>query len=102
MFVVTKGALRTPPADTPVLPGIARGVVMELAKKSGMEMREEPLIIDDLLDADEVFLTNAIMHIMPVIRVEKHDINQGRVGEITKWLLGAYRELVYADCRRIE
>jgi branched-chain amino acid aminotransferase len=93
VFVVTGGILRTPPLDTPVLPGIARGVVLELARDSGIELREEPLTIDDLLDADEVFLTNAIMQIMPVIRVEKHDINKARVGEKTRGLITTFRGL---------
>lgn len=98
VFLVTKGVLRTPPIETPVLPGIARAVVLELACDMNLETREEPLIINDLLDADEVFLTNAIMHVMPVIRVEKHDIRQARVGETTHNLLGTFRELVNEEC----
>jgi len=98
VFVVTQGVLRTPPVDTPVLPGITRGVVLELSKILNIETREEPLTINDLLDAEEVFLTNAIMHVMPVIRVEKHDISEGRVGETTRNLLGAFRELVNEEC----
>ena len=48
--------LKTPPLDTPVLPGIARGVVLELARQADVEVLEGPLSIDDLLDADEVLL----------------------------------------------
>ena len=55
-------------------------------------------MIDDLLDADEVFLTNVIMQIVPVIRVEKHDIADGRVGALTTKLIGAFRELVRKEC----
>jgi len=98
VFLVTKGVLRTPPVDTPVLPGTARGVVLELARDMNLETREEPLTINDLLDADEVFLTNAIMHVMPHVRVEKHDIGNARVGETTRNLLGAFRELVNEEC----
>ncbi len=93
VFIVSKGVLRTPPLETPVLPGIARACVLELAAAQEMETREEPLTINDLLDADEVFLTNTIMRVMPVIRVERKDIATGKVGPITQRRLDAYREL---------
>ena len=93
VFIVSKGVLRTPPLETPVLPGIARACVLELAAARELETREEPLTINELLDADEVFLTNTIMRVMPVIRVERKDIAAGKVGPITQRLLDAYREL---------
>ena len=93
VFIVSKGVLRTPPLETPVLPGIARACVLELAAARELETREEPLTINELLDADEVFLTNTIMRVMPVIRVERKDIAEGKVGPITQRLLDAYRAL---------
>jgi branched-chain amino acid aminotransferase len=98
VFIVNEGVLKTPPVDTPVLPGIARGVVLELAGEHGIDAEQTPLTIDDLLDADEVFLTNAIMQVMPVVRVERHDIAEGRVGAITKRLREGYRELTRREC----
>jgi branched-chain amino acid aminotransferase len=98
VFVVSRGVLKTPPTETPVLPGIARGVVLENARRLGIEAAETPLTIHDLLDADEVFVTNSIMQILPVVRVERHDIGEGRVGAMTTRLLNAYRELVRQEC----
>lgn len=94
VFIVRDGGLLTPPLNTPVLPGIARAVVLEEAVKLGFPLVERPLSISDLLDAEEVFLTNSIMQVMPVVRVEKHDISEGRVGPIAKRLLAAYRDCV--------
>ena len=99
VFVVSKGVLRTPPLDTPVLPGIARACVLELAAAAEIETHEQPLTINDLLDADEVFLTNTIMRVMPVIRVERRDIAAGTVGPITQRLLDAYRGLTGKECQ---
>ena len=98
MFIARNGVIKTPPLDTPVLPGIARATVLELAPRAGHAVEETPLSIDDLLDADEVFLTNAILQIMPVIRVERHDIGKGRVGPIARKLLDEYRTLVKKEC----
>ena len=98
VFIATKGVLRTPPLDTPVLPGIARTTVLEIAGQAGIETRQEPLTVSDLLDADEVMLTNAVMQVIPVVRVEQHDIGDGKAGPIAQQLLEGYRALVKREC----
>lgn len=98
VWIVKNEKLKTPALDTPVLPGIARAAVLELAAGQGIGVSECPLTIDDLLDADEVFLTNSIMQVLPVVRVEKHDIRDAKVGAVAKGLLEAYRGLVKKEC----
>ena len=66
----------------------------------GVGFADMPLSVDDLLDADEVFLTNSIMQVLPVVRVERHDIRDAKVGPITRQLQAAYRQLVEAECKR--
>lgn len=102
VFVVEKERLKTPPLDTPVLPGITRAVVLEIAEKSGIQAEECVLTIDNLLDADEVFLTNSIMQVMPVTRVERHDIGTGKVGPMSRRLLEEYRTVVRKECRDVQ
>ncbi len=97
-FIVKNGVLKTPPLGTPVLPGITRAVVLELGGELEIDTQECPLSIDDLLDADEVFLTNVIMQVVPVIRVEKHDIADGHLGPVTKKLMAAFRDRVRKEC----
>ncbi len=99
VFIVRDGALRTPPVDTPVLPGTARAIVLKLAEAEGIPREEAALSVDDLLDADEVFLTNAIMQVMPVVRVERQTIGGGSAGPTTQRLLNRYRELVREECK---
>ena len=98
VFVVRKGVLKTPPLDTPVLPGIVRKEVLDIARALNVEAQEAPITIDELLDADEVLLTNTMMQIMPVVRIERHDIAEGRVGPIAKKLLEEYRNRVKKEC----
>ncbi len=93
VFVVKDGRLLTPPLDTPVLPGITRAIVLELAGRAGISFEERPCTINDLLEADEAFLTNAIMEIMPVTQVEKKGIGAEKPGATTKQLAEAYREM---------
>jgi branched-subunit amino acid aminotransferase/4-amino-4-deoxychorismate lyase len=94
LFVVKGGKLKTPAVDTPVLPGVTRAVVLELAAAAGIPAEEGPCSIDDLLEADEVFLTNAIMEVMPVTRVERRGIGAEKPGSVTLALGEAYRKVV--------
>lgn len=98
VFLIKDDVLRTPPVDTPVLPGVTRAAVLELAKAAHVEFTETPLTLDDLLGADEVFLTNVIMQIMPVVQIEKHVVGNGEVGPNVKRLHESFKELVRQEC----
>ncbi len=98
IFLVKDEVLKTPARDTPVLAGIARDAILEIARNQRIDFVETRLTIDDLLGADEVFLTNSIMQVMPVIRVEKHDVGGGKPGAMTQRLSQAFRELVEQEC----
>jgi len=68
--------------------------VLEAAIADGILPHERMLSIDDLLAAREVFLTNAIMGVMPVTAVEKHVVADGKSGEATRRLSDGYRAMV--------
>ncbi len=100
VFLVKDSALYTPPIETPVLAGVARKTVCQLALKNSIELFENNLYIDDCLSADEVFLTNVIMQIMPINSVEKHTVGKGKPGPVTKKLQKDYEELIKTECRK--
>ncbi len=100
VFLVKDSVLHTPPIETPVLAGIARKTVCQIALKNYIKLVEKELYIDDVLAADEIFLTNVIMQIMPVTAVEKHTVGDGKVGMMTKRLRKSYDELVESQCRK--
>ncbi|OHB55044.1 MAG: hypothetical protein A2Y07_01425 [Planctomycetes bacterium GWF2_50_10] len=92
IFIVKNGKLLTPSVNTPVVPGIVRRHVLAIAKANGIETIEGDLFITDLLEADEVFLTSTVMHILPVIKVESHAVKDSRPGSITAKLTAAFAE----------
>jgi branched-subunit amino acid aminotransferase/4-amino-4-deoxychorismate lyase len=98
VFIIKDSALFTPLLNTPILPGIARKTVIELAAGSAMRCSEKDLNINDLLDADEVFLTNVIMQVMPVTKIEKHDVGEGKVGPVAKELQKRFDDFVRKSC----
>jgi len=94
IFLVTNGVLKTPGLDSGILPGITREVILELASKLGIKAIEQDTGLDELYQAEEAFLTNSMVEIMPLIEVDGKLIGDGRPGAVTKRLMAAYRELV--------
>ena len=94
VFSVANGVLTTPPEDSGFLPGITREVVIELARKEGLDVREAPLALDELLAADEAVLTGSVKEVMPLIAINERRIGSGSPGPITRLLQQRYREAV--------
>jgi D-amino acid aminotransferase len=90
VFIVKDSNVFTPPLSTPVLPGIARKYVLQVAAENAIEVTEKDLIINDLLAADEVFITNTLMQILPIAAVEAHVVGDGKVGAVTKKLTDVF------------
>jgi Amino-transferase class IV len=74
LFAVREGTLWTPPADGRILAGMARAALLEIARAEGLETREAPLHRDDLLDADETFLTNSVRGIEPAVELDEQPL----------------------------
>jgi len=100
VFLVNDSVLYTPPIGTPVLAGVARKTICEIALKNSIKLVEKDLYIDDVLSADEIFLTNVIMQIMPVSKVEKHNVGDDKVGPMTKELQKEFDEFIKRQCRK--
>ncbi len=99
VFLVREGVVRTPPRDTPVLPGIVRDAVLELCAHLDIPHDQEtPLYVRDMLDAEEIFLTASCSGIRPVHRVEAHTVGSGQPGEVTQRIMAAYRDLLEKEC----
>ncbi len=94
LFLVKEGRLKTPALDPHVLPGITRQVVLELARESGVPCDETGLLADDVYRADEVFLTNSAIEILPVRAADGRPIGEAVPGELTRSLCGRFRERV--------
>ena len=100
VFLIKDSVLYTPPIQTPVLAGVARKTVCQLAFENSVKLVEKNLYISDVLEADEIFLTNVIMQVMPVCAVEKHTVGDGKVGPITKKLMKYFDEFIENECRQ--
>lgn len=79
VFALLDGALLTPRLDQCGVHGTLRSVIMEHSSRWGFPVREATLWLDSLRHADEVFLTNAVVGVLPVSRLEKWALATGPV-----------------------
>ncbi len=94
IFIVHNEVVKTPPVKTGILEGITRMVVINLARESGRSVIEEEMTRYDLFNADECFLTGTAAEIVPVSKIDRRTIGNGRPGPVTLDLLQRFRELV--------
>ena len=98
IFIVKKGVLRTPSLKTGILQGITRDLVLHLARKEKVPAREVLMRPKDLAGADECFITNTTVEVMPVTSIDGHQVGDGRPGPITAKLMNAYKnEVLHYD-----
>ncbi len=93
VFLVRNGVLLTPPIEAGILEGVTRQAVIELARDSGVEVREIPLTKHDVYIADECFLTGTAAEVIPVVKVDDREIGDGRPGPVTRDLLERFHKL---------
>jgi len=92
LFIAKNQVVRTPVANGTFLAGITRARVMELLRCDGVQVTEETVRFDDVLDADEVFLTGNYPKVLPVVRVEDRDYQEGPVSRLARDLYFSFAE----------
>ncbi len=93
VFVVSAGIVHTPPLVEGILPGIARAAVLRTGKNA---IREISVSTSQLFDADEVFITNSILGVMPVAEVDGRRFDVAH-NPVTRSIMEAYRALELAS-----
>jgi len=94
IFLASNGELITPSLESGVLPGITREAVLEIARAANIKTMERQVELKELIEAEEAFVTNSILELMPLTLLDGKPIGTGKPGQLTKELLAAYRKLV--------
>jgi branched-chain amino acid aminotransferase len=95
IFIIKNGQIATPSAEAGILHGITRQFVLnEIAPEMGFEVTEKMMKLDEVLNADEVFLTGTAAEIIGVNQIDDRTIGNGKVGAITKKLAQEFRKRV--------
>ena len=97
VFFVTDGTLRTPSLDGPVLPGVTRSVVLELAREAGVPAETGAYAPEDVRTADEAFVTNTTWEVRPVASVDGRTVGGGATTRRLARLFDRRVERLYGD-----
>ena len=94
IFLVSEGKLSTPSLESGILPGITREAVLEIARDLNIKTVERQVELRELSRAEEAFVTNSIIEVMPLTWLNGEPIGTGKPGKLTRNLMAAYKELV--------
>ncbi len=97
-MIVRDGELWTHPADRWILNGVTRQLVLERADAAGIPIREKAFGSDEMLDADEVFLTGTTIHVTAITQIDGQKINTGQPGPVTMGLHEAFNLHIHTQC----
>jgi len=92
IFLVNNGILCTPEPSSGCLKGIARQQVMRIAKRFKIKVQEMKIMPKDLKIAEEIFVTNAVLGIMPVKSVDGKRIGKGHKPGVTQRISKIYKK----------
>ncbi len=99
LFFIKDNCIYTPSVDTGILPGITRAWLIELAEQKGLTVEKGLYTWEQLVQADEVFVTNSVQEMVPVVRLLEDNreliVGDGQIGEHTIMLCTAYESEAY-------
>jgi 4-amino-4-deoxychorismate lyase len=100
LFFVKSGKLFTPSIETGILAGITRQWVIEQAELLGFEVEQGLYALDDLQNADEVFITNSVQELVAVNKIFLHsgEFTSFNIGPICTTLAQHYEQLRRGMC----
>ena len=96
VFIVKDGVVATPVLDHQILPGISRQIVIESMRSDGsIQVQERVVTMEEVRNADEVWITNSSKHIGPVVELDGEPVGDGRVGLVWERVMTIYEAAKY-------
>lgn len=93
-WAVVDGVAVTHPLTNLILPGISRGLVLEVAAERGIPVAERPIMVEELARAEEAFFTGTTGEVRPCVRIDGRDVGDGTVGPVTKALSEGFHAMI--------
>lgn len=91
VFIVKNGKIITPAKDECLLPGITRDLILEIAAAAGLDYSETDISLEDLQNADEIWLSSSTKEILPVTLLDGKPVGNGKPGACWKDMLARYQ-----------
>jgi len=100
VFAVIKGEIVTPPLSASILGGITRESIIQIVQDGKMKFAERNISPEELLKAEEVFVTGTASEVEPVIDVAGRKIGNGEAGPVTRKLAELYHGIISGKNRK--
>lgn len=100
--IVKNGTVITHPANNLILNGITRQKVKQVCEQNQIPFEEKEFTVEEVLQADEVFLSGTTVEVTPIVEIEKKKISGGTPGEVTKRLQKLIKDEIEKECGNIE
>lgn len=94
IFIVKDNCIITPPKSELILPGITRDLVVELARANDVCLEERAVSMDELLAANEVWMTSSTKEILPIVRINNESVGSGKPGPMHARMLAIYQDYI--------
>ena len=94
IFLIKDDILITPPLSSSALDGITRNSIISFSKEIKLKTKVRKISKNELVSADEVFLSGTAAEITPIIKIEQKRIGNGKLGPITKTIMKTYADIV--------
>jgi len=90
-YVVINGTIHTSPKDEKILPGITRKVVITLATKAGIPLLEQAVTLNQLKQADEVWMSSSTKEVLPITLLDGDEVGSGIPGPVWQQIDALYQ-----------
>ena len=90
VWIIKKNRIYTHPSNTDILKGITRTVIKKIIKDENLFLLEKSFTLNQLFNADEVFVTSSGSLVTPILQIDNRKINFGKIGRLTKKLANLY------------
>ena len=99
IFIVKDGVIITPPKSHALLPGVTQDFVLELARTHKLPYREQDISLDELLAADEVWMTSSIREVTAITRIDDKQVGNGLPGPVWRKMYDHFQAYKRAHCK---
>ncbi|WP_066063368.1 D-amino-acid transaminase [Neobacillus soli] len=98
IFIVKNGLVSTHPSNHLILKGITKDVILQLCAKNNIPLKERTFSLEELEEADEVFLASTTSEVMPIIEIAGKKVMDGMPAPVTKKLQELFVQEIEKQC----
>ncbi|ETI70449.1 D-amino-acid transaminase [Neobacillus vireti] len=102
IYIVKNGVVITHESNNLILKGITKDVILELCLENNIPVEERTFTLEELANADEVFLSSTTSEVMPIVEIDDKKVTEGQPGPVTKKLQKLFQLEIENQCGKLK